>query len=171
PAFLNLLAIAHSIALSKSASSNTRKGACPPNSIDIFFTVSADWRINSLPTSVDPVNVNLRTLGLAVISPTTSLALPIIKLTTPLGNAAWSNAFITSIAERGVAEAGFTTTGHPAARAGAIFLVIIATGKFHGVTAATTPTGCFITINLLSSWDAGNISPYTLFASSAYQSR
>jgi hypothetical protein len=31
----------------------------------------------------------------------------------------------------------------PAARAGATFLVIIATGKFHGAMAATMPTGCF----------------------------
>jgi len=34
-------------------------------------------------------------------------------------------------AENGVSSAGFNTTVHPAASAGAIFLVIIAFGKFH----------------------------------------
>ena len=33
----------------------------------------------------------------------------------------------------------------PAARAGPHFLVIIAIGKFQGVIAAQTPTGCFKT--------------------------
>jgi hypothetical protein len=33
---------------------------------------------------------------------------------------------------------------HPAARAGATFRVIIENGKFHGVMAATTPTGCLM---------------------------
>ena len=42
----------------------------------------------------------------------------------------------------GVAEAGFSTTVQPAAMAGAIFLVIMLAGKFHGVIAPTTPNGC-----------------------------
>jgi hypothetical protein len=35
-----------------------------------------------------------------------------------------------------------TTTVQPAASAGATLRVIIASGKFHGVIAAQTPTGC-----------------------------
>ena len=45
------------------------------------------------------------------------------------------------------------------ARAGAHFLVIIVLGKFHGVIAPTTPTGCFMTTILLSGIGSGIISP------------
>ena len=41
----------------------------------------------------------------------------------------------------GVALAGLTTLVQPAAIAGPSLRVIIAAGKFHGVIAATTPTG------------------------------
>ena len=37
------------------------------------------------------------------------------------------------------------TTGQPAASAGATLRVIIAMGKFQGVIAAQTPTGCLST--------------------------
>ena len=41
----------------------------------------------------------------------------------------------------GVAGAGLSTTLQPAARAAPIFHTAITSGKFHGVIAATTPTG------------------------------
>ena len=41
----------------------------------------------------------------------------------------------------GVSLAGFSTTVQPAASAGATLRAIIRAGKFHGVIAATTPTG------------------------------
>ena len=47
----------------------------------------------------------------------------------------------------GVCAAGLTTTVQPAARAGPIFRVPMASGKFHGVMANTGPTGCFIVIS------------------------
>ncbi len=40
-----------------------------------------------------------------------------------------------------VCSAGLTMTELPAASAGAIFQASISNGKFHGNTAATTPTG------------------------------
>src|SRR5699024_10206987 len=85
PAFLNLLEIPPSVACSKSASSNTINGACPPNSIDIFFIVSADCFINCFPTSVEPVKVILRTSEESINTCVISLADPCNKLTTPLG--------------------------------------------------------------------------------------
>ena len=42
-----------------------------------------------------------------------------------------------------MSSAGLHTTVQPAASAGAILRAIIAAGKFHGVIAATTPTGSF----------------------------
>ena len=53
---------------SRSASSNTMNGALPPSSSETFFTVPAHCAISCLPTSVEPVNVNLRTSGLVVSS-------------------------------------------------------------------------------------------------------
>jgi len=62
---------------------------------------------------------------------------------------------------------GLTTTVQPQAKAGPTFRVIIANGKFHGVIAPTTPTGCFRTNSLRSDRVGGMISPYIRFASSA----
>ena len=63
-----LEAIAPSTAASRSASSNTMNGALPPSSSETFFTVDAHCAISSLPTSVEPVNENLRTSGFCVSS-------------------------------------------------------------------------------------------------------
>src|SRR5919206_228787 len=59
-------AISPSTAESRSASSNTMNGALPPSSSETFLTVPAHCAINCLPTSVEPVNVNLRTIGFVV---------------------------------------------------------------------------------------------------------
>ena len=59
----------------------------------------------------------------------------------------------------GVCVAGLTTTGQPAARAGAHLRVIIALGKFQGVIAATTPIGSLVTTMRLSAWWPGMTSP------------
>ncbi len=61
------------------------KGALPPSSSDIFFTVPAHCAINFLPISVEPVNVSLRTIGFEVISPPIAAADPVMTLNTPLG--------------------------------------------------------------------------------------
>ena len=48
--------------------------------------------------------------------------------------------------------------------------VIMAAGKFQGVMAAHTPTGCFMTRMRLSAWCAGTRSPWTRLPSSANHS-
>ena len=60
---------------------------------------------------------------------------------TPLGRPARSNIETTALAVSGVRVAGLKTTVLPETRAGAIFHTGIATGKFQGVTQATTPSG------------------------------
>src|SRR4029434_8887263 len=129
-------AIAPSTAASISASSNTMKGALPPSSSDTFFTVFEHCSISSLPTSVDPVNESLRTVGLLVISPPISDAEPVTTLSTPFGTPARSASSASASAENGVCDAGFNTTVHPDAIAGPALRVIIASGKFHGVMQA-----------------------------------
>src|SRR6056300_743392 len=103
------------------------------------------------PTSVDPVNVNLRTIGFSQNS------LPISDERddgmidkTPLGMPARSAKTPRTNADKGVSAAGRATNAHPAAKAGPALRVIIAFGKFQGVIEAATPMGCFITVMRLS---------------------
>src|SRR5258708_5003455 len=136
-------------------------GAFPPNSRESFLTVSALCRISVRPTSVEPVNVTLRTSGFDVISPPISRELPVSTLNTPGGTPARSPSTARAKAEKGVARAGFVIIGQPAARAGPSFRVIIAAGKFQGVTAAQTPIGSLITTSPRLLPGAGVVSPYT----------
>src|SRR5690606_41872072 len=97
--------------------------------------------ISVLPTAVDPVKDIFRTSGLvAISSPKPRLSFDVITLRTPLGTPASSASLANAMAEKGVCEAGLSTTEHPAARAGATLRVIIANVKCHGCIAATTPT-------------------------------
>ena len=121
------------------------KGALPPSSIDTFFTVDAHCRISALPTSVEPVKENLRTSGLSVSSlPIPRESVVVTTLKTPAGTPASSASTARASADSGVSEAGLMTTGQPAARAGPALRVIIAFGKFQGVTMPTTPTLCLM---------------------------
>ena len=123
-----------------------------------------------LPTSVDPVNVTLRTAGLVVISPPIADAEPVTTLNTPAGTPARTASSASANAENGVCVAGFNTMVQPAASAGPALRVIIADGKFHGVMAATTPTGWRSTRIRLSAWWPGITSPYRRLPSSANHS-
>src|SRR5271170_7675506 len=109
------------------------KGALPPSSSEIFFTVPAHCTINFLPISVEPVKVSLRTVGFDVISPPIAVALPVITLKTPLGIPALWLSSANARAEYGVWVAGLQTMVQPAARAGPALRVIMADGKFQGV--------------------------------------
>ena len=62
-------------------------------------------------------------------------------LTTPFGTPTLSHICANRMAVSGVNSAGFNTTVHPAASAGAIFQASISSGKFHGMTCPTTPAG------------------------------
>ncbi len=159
PVLRNLEASAPSTACSTSASSKTRKAAFPPSSSEIFLIVSALWRIRIRPTSVEPVKVILRTCRLSVSVPPISAAEPVTTLKTPFGTpASWARA-AKARAENGVCDAGFKTIVQPAARAGPALRVTIADGKFQGVMAPHTPTGCLRTRMRLSAWCGGITSP------------
>src|SRR6266516_3450987 len=119
PVFLYLEASAPSTAASRSASSKTMKGALPPSSMEVFFTVFEHCSRRIFPTAVEP---------------------PVSTLKTPFGIPARSPSSAIASAEYGVAVAGFKTMVQPAASAGPDLRVIMALGKFHGVIAAHTPT-------------------------------
>ncbi len=98
------------------------------------------------PTSVEPVNDRWRTASLSHSAlPTSTECAPsaVTTLSTPAGMPARCASSASASADSGVCSAGLMTTGQPAASAGATLRVIIAIGKFHGVMAAHTPTGCF----------------------------
>ncbi len=110
--------------------------------MDSRFRVGAHWAIRVRPTSVDPVKDSLRIRCDEVSAgPITRLS-PVTTLNTPGGTPACSASSARARALKGVAEAGLSTTVQPAAKAGATLRVIMAAGKFHGVIAATGPTGC-----------------------------
>ncbi len=66
---------------------------------------------------------------------------PTSTLNKPLGKPASSKIFANSSAIKEVTSAGFKMTALPPANAGANFCTSLAIGEFHGVIAATTPTG------------------------------
>ena len=76
------------------------KGALPPSSRLIFFTVPAHCSINNLPISVEPVNDSLRTIGLEVSSAPCSPAEPVMTLNTPTGTPARSANSASAVAEK-----------------------------------------------------------------------
>ena len=125
------------------------------------------------PTAVEPVNDSLRTVGEAHSVLPTAIELASsagTTLKTPGGKPARCASSASASAESGVCSAGFTTTGQPAASAGATLRVIIAFGKFHGVIAAATPIGSLSTSRRRSLATVGIVSPYTRLASSANHS-
>src|SRR3977135_2980446 len=97
-----------------------------------------------MPTSFEPVNETAFTAGWLIISSPASDPEPRTKFKTPGGIPASANNSTMRTAVAGVSVAGLKTTVLPATSAGAIFQTGIATGKFHGVTQATTPNGCLM---------------------------
>jgi len=105
------------------------KGAWPPSSIETRFMDGAAIAMSALPTSVEPVNVSLRTDGLVSSSrPIGTGSDAVTRLTTPGGRPTSSKILNTSTAHSGVCSAGLSTTVQPAARAGPSFRVSIETG-------------------------------------------
>ena len=72
---------------STSASGKTISGAWPPSSRLSRLTPSAERRISSLPTSVEPVKLILRTAGCSKKASAIGRAGPITRLATPGGHA------------------------------------------------------------------------------------
>ena len=92
-------------------------------------------------------------------SPPMAAGWPVTTLNTPAGKPACSASTASASAVSGVASAGLTTTGQPAASAGATLRVIMASGKFHGVIAAQTPIGCLMTSRRVFEAGLGMLSP------------
>src|SRR6185437_966377 len=151
PVLRDLLAVAAAGAAARSATSERVEGAFARSSSHGFSGVPRHRGLPFLPTGVEPVKLILRTSGWEVSSvPIAPLPEPVTMLRTPAGIPARTPSSARASAERGVWIAGLQTIVQPAARAGPTLRVIMAAGKFHGVMAATTPTGWRMTSNRLS---------------------
>ena len=140
-----LASIAPSTAASRSASLNTTNGALPPSSIDTRSRPCALCSTSVRPTSVEPVNVSLRSRGSRISgSITSAVDVVVTTLRTPSGRPASTMICASASMLSGVSEAGLTTIVQPAAMAGPILRVPIASGKFQGVIIRQGPTGCFM---------------------------
>ena len=130
------------IAMSRSASSSRMFALLPPSSSVTFFTVLDASCMMRRPTSVDPVNATLSTIGFDASSSPAAAPAPGTTLITPGGNKSVSCKMrANSSVDIGVYVAGLITIELPVASAGAAFHIIRMNGKFHGVIAAVTPYG------------------------------
>ena len=144
----SLATIAPSTATSRSASSKTMKGALPPSSIEERMTCVARLLQQLDPTAVEPVKEILRASPLLIQRSTTGPGSEEqTTLSTPVRQAGLLAGCSTSAKElSGVRCAGLNTMVQPAAIAGPILRVPMASGKFHGVTSTHGPTGCLVTM-------------------------
>ena len=111
-------------------------------------------------------------VGLGSASPTSGVFfIAVTMLTTPAGMPARTESSAIAAAVKGVSPGDFATTVQPAARAGPIFRVIIAAGKFQGVMRPQTPTGSLMVKTLFPTTLAGIVSPYARGASSLNHSK
>ncbi len=143
-----------------SASGKTINGAWPPSSRLSRLTWSAERRISSLPTSVEPVKLILRTAGCSKKASANWIGVADDEV----GDARRAGrrrpgTRTSAIRDSGVWSAGRLTIVQPAARAGAIFRLGRAIGKFQGVIVPTTPTGCLIAWCRLATFVGGMIRP------------
>ncbi|MNC12476.1 hypothetical protein D3C75_602000 [compost metagenome] len=97
------------------------------------------------PVGTLPVKAILSTCGCSANGAPASRPKPVTTFSTPAGNPALSAMPASSRAVSGVSSEGLSTRVQPAASAGATFHAAISIGKFHGMIAATTPTGSLIT--------------------------
>ena len=122
-----------------SVSGSMITGALLPSSRLTRLRASA-WRICH-PTSADPVNVTMATSGWVARCDAVD-PLQVTTLSQPGGR---PHSSVSTAASRravsGVDDAGLSTTGHPAAMAGATLWATRLSGKLNGVMAATTPMG------------------------------
>src|SRR5690349_5069890 len=145
PALRNFEAAIVFAATSMFASSNTITGAWPPSSIVARFMYLPASDARCLPTTVEPVNEILRITGWGIRYSLISAGLPYTRLTTPGGTPASANARMSSDGEAGVSSGALTMIEQPVVTAAESFRTIWLIGKFHGVNAATGPTGSLIT--------------------------
>ena len=127
-------------AASTSASASTRYASLPPSSRTLFLTRLPAFAATALPAATLPVRVTAAICGSSRIPATRSL--PTSKVAkSPFGSPASRSTLSMASAQPGTLPACLSTTAFPAISAGAAARKTCQNGKFHGITASTTPSG------------------------------
>src|SRR5204862_4843185 len=108
-------------------------GDLPPSSIDRPFRPGAAAAMIACPVAVSPVNETRGTPGCATSAAPATSPTPCTRLNTPSGSPAPAMISGSTLADSGDHSAGLSTTGQPAASAGASFQLASMNGVFHGV--------------------------------------
>src|SRR5262245_23312356 len=111
-----------------------------------FFIPLAARPARCLPTGTEPVKEIFLTDFFGMRCSDTSAGTPKTRLSTPAGKPASAKHFTSSTQPPGVSSDALMMIEHPAASAPAILRTGVSVGKFHGVNAATTPTGACSTL-------------------------
>ena len=126
-------------AVSAGASAQTIAGVAFPSSS--LTRLRCARSASDQPTPLDPVKVINLTRSSATSASPIVAAEPETTLSQPGGRPASCSSSARNSAEKGVAEAGLSTTAQPAASAGAILCATRLSGKLKGEMAPTIPIG------------------------------
>ena len=140
PLLISRASAAARAAASTSASANTMKGSLPPSSRTVFFSMRPACSATAMPARSLPVSVAATMRGSAMISFTPAGFVSTVWKS-PSGKPARRKTCSISSAQRGTLEACLRIPPLPAMRAGAAKRKTCQYGKFHGITASTTPSG------------------------------
>ena len=111
------------------------------------------WRAIRRDTSVEPVNITPATSGCATRAAPTVSPAPGTSCSASRGTPASCSRATMAAAVSGVCSAGLASTVLPAARAAATCPQKMASGKFQGLMASTTPSGrCVALSKCAATW-------------------
>ena len=116
-------------------------GDFPPSSSETGVRFSAANFATARPVTGPPVNETLLTSGCPTRLSAVGRPGPQTTLKTPFGNPAASTSRANSSVDAEDCSDGFATIVFPVASAGPSFHVSRSNGEFHGMIAATTPSG------------------------------
>src|SRR5277367_4677689 len=145
PALRYLLDVITLTATSRSASSKTITGACPPSSMVTRFICKPASAASFFPTAVDPVKEIFRITGCGIKYSEMSDGTPKTRFTAPATTPAREKASTSAAQGPGVSSGPLRIIEQPEASAMLILRTAWLIGKFQGENAATGPTGSFTT--------------------------
>ena len=129
--------------------------------------MSAEFLIICLAVSGPPVKAIFSTKSCVVKALPQGSPKPVITLTTPFGNPAFSINFANSNNVTGANSEALMTTVFPIASAGANFTAVNSICEFHGIIAAITPIGIRVVVTCILGLSIGTTVPSTLSANPA----
>src|SRR5919107_2036898 len=140
PLFWQRAVVATAAAVGMSAEGITTNGSLPPSSSTIFLRTRPAIAATDRPAASLPVSVAARTRGSDRIPSTSPLPTSSV-VNAPSGKPARANTSCMYSAVCGTFDACLSSPTLPAISAGAANRIACHSGKFHGITASTGPSG------------------------------